>query len=39
MEISIYNSSENLIFTGTYDEFLQLKENHLINGSDKTVFN
>ncbi len=39
MEISIYNSSENLIFIGTYDEFLQLKENHLINDSDKIAFN
>lgn len=39
MNISIYNSSENLIFTGTYNEFLELKENHLIYDSDRIIFN
>lgn len=39
MNILIYNSSENLIFTGTYNEFLELKENHLINDSDRIIFN
>lgn len=38
MKVLIYNSSENLIFVGTYDEFLELKENHLINDSDRIVF-
>ena len=38
MKVLIYNSSENLVFVGTYNEFLELKENHLINDSNRIIF-
>lgn len=37
MNIKVYNASECLIFSGTYEEYKQLEQNHLINDSDRIV--
>lgn len=36
--VKIYNSSECLVFTGSIEEFEQLKKDNLINDSDRIVF-
>lgn len=38
MTIKIYNSSENLVFEGNEAEFEEMKKNHLVNDSDRIVF-
>lgn len=36
--IKVYNSSERLVWEGSYDGFLEMKRNHQINDSDRIVF-
>ena len=36
--VKIYNSSENLIFEGSYEEYEELKKNNLVNDSDRIYF-
>lgn len=38
MTIKIYNSSENLVFEGNEAEFEEMKKNHLVNDSDRIIF-
>lgn len=35
MTVKVYNSSNNLIFVGTLEEFEELRKEHLIKESDK----
>lgn len=37
-KVKVYNSSERLVFEVSYAEFVELKKNHQINGSDRIVF-
>ena len=36
-EVKVYNSSENLVFEGSYEEYQQLVKDNLINDSDRVV--
>lgn len=37
MKVKVYNASDCLIFSGSYEEYKQLKQNHLVNDSDRIV--
>lgn len=38
-KVQVYNSSESLVWEGTYSGLEELKKNHQINDSDRIVFN
>lgn len=38
MKIQVYNSSECIVFSGSEEEYQELKANHLINDSDRVIF-